>query len=368
METTKRGGKVVVRRKGSLIEVLDPSKGTPIEFESLSRPVQSTMSALEDKLDIDWTQAYTFPKTSEVLDTTLVIGRSTEGDIVRYVRRLLAGEGGPKHTLYVGDKRINPRLLVRSLKEVQTAPFQSSFEEEFTREQKKRKEGVGKVIAFQQEVWKQNKLVPFNRKLGITWTKVSRLAAEGVTRHGEPVTLDEYRKITLGGTSFVPQEVLNASDRGFIKGYSTPSVVDIVEGTEDYLALREKAREFEKAQMKLRERGHRLFGGPGFYERYLKGLERPGFLYHVTPRANVESILKEGLTKTMGGMGERYMGELKYISEKYLPERGPGAAILEIDTTRLNPRKIVEKRADVFAYEGDIPPEAITELRWIRDY
>lgn len=135
---------------------------------------------------------------------------------------------------------------------------------------------------------------------------------------------------------------------------------------EDRLEFARRSRDWEQRQMELRRGQPRRTGGPDYYERYLRPLEKPGMLYHVTPRENVQDILREGLSRRIA-TGEHWMAPLQHVSGTYLTGRGEAPSILEIDIGLLDPSKI-QRQGEVTTYEGTIPPGAIRELNWIVDY
>ena len=80
-------------------------------------------------------------------------------------------------------------------------------------------------------------------------------------------------------------------------------------------------------------------------------------LYHVTPKDNVKSILKDGLLRNHDGHKSAFV----FLSEDPDSWMDDGLALLSVDVDGLNVRlttPLIENTDEICAW-GDIPPERI---------
>ena len=88
-------------------------------------------------------------------------------------------------------------------------------------------------------------------------------------------------------------------------------------------------------------------------------IKRKRFLYHVTPKKNVDKIIREGL-RTSGGDRTTWA---VYLSEHPLSWYKDGLAILRVDVSGLEELKASTflPTSDEVMFWGDIPPQKYTK-------
>jgi len=339
----------MVERKDSVLKKFSPEKGVEVDIDFLPTRLQSVLSKLSNKLDIDWTQAYNIPAKYIEAGVNLVIGKTSKGETARLVHY-----PEDRSFLYVGGRRVSSSLLLKS----------STSEEgkvDLNLHMGKVRQGIKdrQIKSLYDEL-----LIPLT-KVGVKWGPIrGHLDVEGKTFHGASVQVISGR-LVLGGRVYPRWWVEEAIRGGHIPLRAT--LGDITSGMRRYVGSAGKDEEFRRIQEDLRTGGpSRLLGGPGFYEKYLKGREKPWALYHITPRENLESIKRKGLS--MGLMTGRFMGKLEPVSRFYLSSRGPHPVVLEIDTRQLDPTKLRELDPGIYRYEEVVDPKAISEFPLGVDY
>jgi|SRR3972149_1039884 len=363
----------MAKRESPLFKILDPNKGIPVDISSLHTRTQSNLVALEDKLDVEWTQAYKFPVASKQLIskrlrevlvsrnipgppytpsryTVLVVGRTSNGEVVKYVRRETPSPGAGQTSVYVGNRKVRASDLLESLAgvKVKTDPLEAIN----LIAERKQKEIEDKLKELMSR---------YTKELGVRWEKVKGKVVEGKTYHGEPVRMD-LNFITVEDKSFAHDKIFEILRYSTIQSLSRPSLEDVVRELEGIKAFNRRQGDLRSGRPSAR------LGAKGYYEKYLQAMEKPWALYHVTSRENLSSIQKEGLSRSVRG-SEQFVGKLKAVTE-YLAERGERPTILEIDTSKLRPHLLreLEGREGIFTYSGTIPPEAITELPSLEEF
>lgn len=91
-------------------------------------------------------------------------------------------------------------------------------------------------------------------------------------------------------------------------------------------------------------------------------MKRKRYLYHVTKPKNVETILRDGLRRSMGTRTTFAV----YLSEKPLSWYQPGMEILRVDVSGLEEMKATTflPDSDEVMFWGDIPPWKMTKNGW----
>lgn len=91
-------------------------------------------------------------------------------------------------------------------------------------------------------------------------------------------------------------------------------------------------------------------------------MKRKRYLYHVTDPKNVESILKNGLRRSIGTRTTWAV----YLSEKPLSWYQPGLEILRVDVSGLEEMKATTflPDSDEVLFWGDIPAWRMTKNGW----
>lgn len=215
----------------------------------------------------------------------------------------------------------------------------------------------------------------FSAQLGVVWDSptgsLSNYRVRGRTPEGDTVSLEsvDFTKplpegdtpllqLDIYGTKFSPMKLLFDMRTYRLVGLPLGQITDELGKIGEHRKMQEELRSQEPRRDTL--------GGPGFYDRYLRRVEKPGKLYHITSRENLESILERGMNPRFSG--GNFMGPLKWVSENYMRRRGSQPVILEIDTDLLDPGRFGQSGQEFSVYDGVVPPEAIRELDWVVDY
>lgn len=92
-------------------------------------------------------------------------------------------------------------------------------------------------------------------------------------------------------------------------------------------------------------------------------MRRKKYLYHVTPKENVEKILKEGLRRS--ACNRRTWAV--YLSVKPLSWYQDGLEILKVDVSKLEKIKATTflPELDEVLFWGDIPAHKLTKNGWV---
>ena len=92
-------------------------------------------------------------------------------------------------------------------------------------------------------------------------------------------------------------------------------------------------------------------------------IKRKKYLYHVTPKENVEKIIYEGLRTSASNRTTWAV----YLSEKPLSWYQDGLEILKVDVSGLEELKATTflPESDEILFWGDIPPYKRTKNGWI---
>ncbi len=377
-----------------VLKRLDPFKGQQIEISKLSKPTRANLDLLEETLDVEWTAAYRFPVQGQNT-SFLITGRGPGGEDVRFARV----ETGPRTVgqtqVYIDGKKYRLAHIITKLGG--GVPVEWSGDKQIERLTNFPLES--KISSKDLQTRWESARVSKDRKVDIEWSKRQDSVIKRYMRYLPQVnwnksikiespTSRETRTSTIEGTSTFGERVdMRVSWGGhllvvkFVEGTLSKDDLDKLKSLNkipnrfipirDLLDILEESRsEAEKFRMEQEHlrggqprQAHNVESGKQYYDKYLKDLDRPGELYHITSRRNLQSILTRGLDSGLHQDDERWMGPLEEVTSSYFEHRGTDPVILRINLDKLDKSRLRDQHGGIKTYRGTVPPEAITEVR-----
>jgi len=347
-------------KEPQIFRELSTEKGVEIDISQLYSTTQGNLDNLSERFGISWESAYKFIGTypNRKLTSFLVVGLGSKGETVRYFR-----VGGPTAAarqtfIYFDGKKVSLANIKEFTKSVSLEEVGVlSKTKEVRRVEEREKYKFGQI---------QEAMDYLRNKLAIKWDeptyKKGEFSVSGRTYDNEPVEFSKW-SFKVGDRIEYYFNIKQIVEEGLLTE-RFPSAEDIIDAIDEYKGHTERRQQFMVRQEQLRvgEPASR-FGGPGFYEKYLKDLEKSGKLYHATPYENVEELERGGFS--IKKTGPTYMGSLKFVSENILRVRGPRPEIIEIDVDELDSsqlRDVGREGEKVFTYHADIPSTALRRV------
>ncbi len=367
------------------IQPLDPFKGIPVEISSLKKVIRTSLDDLETYMGVEWTQAYTF--TGDQKHSILIVGRGSGGEDIRFIRRRRDSQSEAAHSYVSIDGKTIPfgrikNILAGTAKvpkglSIQTIGGSDKYLGVLESKPKGLKQQIRKSAlipellslskSLPQVVWESPVSVPNSDKVSIRgksdfgesvslviWgSPISIFTMSGSMDYGPQTT-----GLFVGRRKIASPERLNSLfSQGLLPRPDIPvgDIEDIVK----------EEQEFSRTQEELRQGvpRTRVDSGSVYYNKYLKGYEESGYLYHITPSQNLRSILSRGIDRGFTTEDTKWMGSLEHVTTNYFTSRGQSPSIIKIDLSKLDSSKIEIDDRGAKTYRGNIPPEALSELR-----